>query len=64
MKPKYKLGDTVYYKPKRKEYECEIIDIKVCSYFVAYLCVSKQFKAPIFLGEKEIYKKEKNENEK
>ena len=64
MKPKYKLYDIVYYKPKRKEYECEIIDVKVCSYFVAYLCVSKQLKAPILLGEKEIYKKENNENEK
>lgn len=58
MKPKYKLGGIVYYKPKRKEYECEIIDIKDCGYFVAYLCASKQLKAPIFLGEKEIYKKE------
>lgn len=57
MKPKYKLGDIVYCKPKRKEYKCEIIDIKICSYFIAYLCVSKQLKAPILVGEKEIYKK-------
>lgn len=57
MKPKYNLYEIVYCKPKRKEYECEIIDIKDCGYFVAYLCASKQLKAPILLGEKEIYKK-------
>ena len=64
MKPKYNLYDIVYCKPKRKEYECEIIDIKDYGYFVVYLCRNKKWKFPMFFGEKEIYKKENNENEK